>query len=399
MALKPLSDLQTSISSPDVPSVEDATSAFNTGSAFNPPALPDPLDMGLPSTDVQSASTEEFASAFNPADAPAQFGTADDLQKQEEVLDRLDASGEADKFSSITSDPNSEAESSAQLEEIKEQNYDFGENDIPQQAREDGTTGFKVSISQEPSFGNDSIVLHVMPSISENRSATYDAFSPIQHPGEILKYRGTSSRGWSIAAKLISRNISEASENLKTINIIRSWLMPFYGTGTALAQQTKNLIGAPPPILTLRAYGSGMIGPVKCILENYSWDFPNDVDYIKTDTDVPFPTVMNLTLAFKESWAPSEYSSFNIIDYRNGNLPAAFAATLDYRGPSSGSTTPIITPSPASATAPATPSPTSEPVVIKANQPPPLPPVPSLPSVPPVPPPPSSSAEFDDGYR
>jgi hypothetical protein len=193
----------------------------------------------------------------------------------------------------------------------------------------DRTMEFKVQISSEPSFigaGDflNNITLNVMPTISEARSATYDAFSPLHHPGEILKYKNTSARTWTINARLITRTVEEATLNRKIINTLRSWVMPFFGEGTNQSN-VKQYLGAPPPILTLAAYGERMIGPVKCVLENYSWEWPNDCDYLPTDEGIPFPVIINLSLSLKESWSPAEYSGFNIVEYRIGNLPQAFS--------------------------------------------------------------------------
>jgi hypothetical protein len=196
----------------------------------------------------------------------------------------------------------------------------------------DRTQALKVTISQQPVLNgdpaaeatNNQVIFNVMPTISETRDANYKSFTPIQHPGEILKYDGSTSRTWGITARLISRNVAEADLNLAYINLMRSWTMPFYGNGTAGDSITQQYLGAPPPVLTLAAYGSQMIGPVECVCTNYNWTWPNDVDYIHTSGHVPFPVIIDVTLALKESYSPAEYSEFDLIQYRNGNLPAAF---------------------------------------------------------------------------
>lgn len=198
---------------------------------------------------------------------------------------------------------------------------------------DDPTLGLRVTISQEPSLGPLSNVTFVVsPTISENREAEYTPFQPLQHPGEILKYKGTSSRSWGVHGKLISRNSIEATQNLQYINMIRSWVMPFYGNGTGTDPTTKSYLGAPPPILTLTAYGPKMVGPVKCVLMSYNWDWPNDCDYIYAIDDdgntVPFPVVVEVTLSLKESWSPAEYSKFNLMQYRLGNMSGAFGGTF-----------------------------------------------------------------------
>ena len=197
----------------------------------------------------------------------------------------------------------------------------------------DKTGAMKVVISAEPRLGDpgDSVTFDAMPTIDESRSATYRGFTPIQHPGEILKYEGTQSRSFNVTVKLISRTVAEADANLKKINLIRSWVMPFYGQGTADNPTTSAYLGAPPPVLTLKAYGPRMIGPVKCVMENYQWNWPNDVDWIHTSGQsgdvVPFPVILQITISMKETWSPSEFSKFDLMKYRYGDLPAAFGGT------------------------------------------------------------------------
>ena len=197
----------------------------------------------------------------------------------------------------------------------------------------DRTAELKVVLTASPSGYNgmdDVVVFDVMPSITEARSVTYKSFTPQHHPGEIMKYEASGARDWNISAKLISRTVDEATWNLNIINMIRGWTMPFYGEGTASNAGTDSYLGAPPPIITLKAYGERMIGPVKCVLTNYSWDFPNDIDYIQANSTggakVPFPVILTVTLSLKETWSPAEFSGFDLMAFKQGDMEAAYKA-------------------------------------------------------------------------
>lgn len=192
------------------------------------------------------------------------------------------------------------------------------------------TNELKVRIAQYPVFGNlpNELIFDVMPQIDESRQVDYDALQLVHHPGPIQKYRSTGARSWSIRGKLITRNRAEATKNLDIINMVRSWGMPFYGEGTAQNGMTSQYLGAPPPILTFSGYGPKMIGPVKCVLQNYSWDWANDVDWLPTYDNNPFPVLLNLNLSLIETWSPDEFSGFDIIKYRNGELPNAFDGSV-----------------------------------------------------------------------
>jgi hypothetical protein len=198
-------------------------------------------------------------------------------------------------------------------------------NTVPVSSVPLSTNERKVIITGNPTTGGgDVVIFDAMPQIQEQGSANYESFTPIQHPGEILKYKGSSARSWNITAHFISRTSAEATRNIYMLNLIRSWRMPYYGQGTATNPATQQFLGAPPPILTLSAYGDSMVGPVKCVLENYGTDFPNDVDYIPAIDGTPFPVIMNITVTLKESWSPAEYSGFDLQSYRLGDMKAAF---------------------------------------------------------------------------
>ena len=188
------------------------------------------------------------------------------------------------------------------------------------------TKKFKVVIESAPD--GKTVVFDSMPTIAESRSTSYEPFSPVHHPGEIMKYKNTTARTWTLSAKLISRNQSEAKKNLDILNTIRAWGMPYYGEGTKGSSGTN--LGAPPPILTLSAYGEGAIGPIPCVMESYSTNWPNDIDYISTgpgDKEGPFPVLLQLDISLKESYSPSEYSGFDLIKYRKGDMGGAFNRT------------------------------------------------------------------------
>lgn len=194
--------------------------------------------------------------------------------------------------------------------------------------QQDDINGQKYFVSLR-SYLNDSdrVVFNVTPQIDEARTASYEEVGVTHHPGQILRYKTTSARQWTVNVKLISRTPAEASENLTKLNLIRSWLMPYFGNGTK--NSFKDNLGAPPDILEFSAYGSQMIEPHPVVLESFNTSFPPDIDYIHTEANskgekVPFPVILTLALTLKEAWAPTEFAQFDLAEYRKGNLTMAF---------------------------------------------------------------------------
>lgn len=169
----------------------------------------------------------------------------------------------------------------------------------------------------------DQIVFKVTPTIDESRSANYEHISPVHHPGTIQVYKNTEARQFNIGVKLIARTSAEASDNIKYLNWIRSWVMPYYGQGTADSSESDRL-GAPPDILMFDVYGDKNISNVPVVLTSYHWVYPDTCDYIPTDDGIPFPTIMDISLSLIESYSPEEYSSFNIVEYKDGNMLGAY---------------------------------------------------------------------------
>jgi hypothetical protein len=284
--------------------------------------------LSLPLKSVASAAATVVATDL--VQQVANFVNPTAAVKQAEAAVKLAQTGMAAKFNNITPGINLQ-QSNGQIVAVNQNNQRLAvvgttqTQSVPAnffgEQNKNRTDEFKVKISQRPLSGE--VIFDVMPSISEDRQASYDPVNILHHPGEILKYKSTGNRSWSVTGTLISRSPAEASKNLKTINLIRSWLMPFYGVGTERDGMAQYL-GAPPPILTLQAYGANMIGPVKCILESYGWSWPNDVDYIPTEDLIPFPVTIEVRLTLKESYSPAEYSSFSLAHYRKGDIPSAF---------------------------------------------------------------------------
>lgn len=279
--------------------------------------------------------TSQAVSDFSPASGNKMLG---------ELAAKLRGTGNAQTFTNLSNSVNlvkgnnlivaTDKNSGASLGAVAE----TPKNDIPPEALgPNGNTGggkYKVTLSAFPALGdgNDEVVFDIMPAVSESQSISYDTVDLIQHPGSILKYKGTDGRGWDVNAELVSRTVEEADRNLRILNTIRGWAMPFYGNGTADSLVTSRYLGAPPQVLILSGYGAKMIGPVTCVMSNFSWTFENDMDYIRTSDGTPFPVLMKITINLKETWTPSQFTSFNLMEYRAGNLKYAFAGNAP--GPS-----------------------------------------------------------------
>jgi len=230
-------------------------------------------------------------------------------------------------FATATSDSNA-AELAAKLNEIQPPGSTATAPGVPSNfvdpSGDNRSESFKAKL-QSLSNARDKLIFTVMPDISESQSANYEEAPVIQHPGQIMRFRSTDARRWSITGKFIARTMQEADDLMDQVNMIRTWVMPYYGQGTAMSS-AKSLLGAPPAILVFQAYGPRAIGPVNTVLTNFNWSWPSDVDWIQTAgaEPEPAPTVLQVQLDLTETWSPREFSSFDILAYRTGIMKKAF---------------------------------------------------------------------------
>jgi hypothetical protein len=218
-----------------------------------------------------------------------------------------------------------------------------------QQANKEDQTHL-VTLTDDEGF---SVIFRVLPEIVENRSVEYEAVQPPQFPGAFQKYKGTASVQWSVNAIFVCRTTDEATENLKFLNRLRGWTMPYFGEFMSQTDAFKDKVGSPPPVLTFRGLRTNIIGPVPVVITSLNWNWPRDVDYIPanklTDSSitesgvdltgtinedlnsptVPFPAVISVAIQLVESFSVSEFNGFNLGAYRVGDMENAYNMQMD----------------------------------------------------------------------
>lgn len=182
------------------------------------------------------------------------------------------------------------------------------------------------------------VAFDASPVVSETRTAAYEPLSITHMPGDFQVYKGTPSREFSLSeVLLVSRTPAEARENLVRLNVLRSWLMPYFGStgqgadstnrpiearrtnddtdaiteaamlgdssGALLSRGTinndvliedqlkemrefyKHFLGAPPDVLYFSAYADknefrGNLSNIPVVMKSLNVSYPNDIDYI-----------------------------------------------------------------------------------------------------------------------
>lgn len=217
-----------------------------------------------------------------------------------------------------------------------------------------GAFGYKVRLFAVRNFPNEFVVFEASPVVSESRSVEYAQVSPVHLPGSIQVYKKTNSRTISLSAKLVSRNVEQATQNMKYLQLLRGWTMPYFGEYSSTDESTMsygnwgkasqsgiddaknaqmNMLGAPPDVLYLYAYSSSSqnvaagqknIKKLPVVITNLSFDYPDSVDYLPTEpTGEPFPIIMDVKIELLETHAPSGtygYETFSLSLFKQGRL-------------------------------------------------------------------------------
>ncbi len=163
---------------------------------------------------------------------------------------------------------------------------------------------FKVSLTD--GSGNK-LLFDVSPVIEEGRQVNWDSYQITHLPANLVAFKSSNSRSFSLQAKLVSRDSNEANQNYHRLKLLRMWTVPshgFFGDGS------------PPNILLLNGY-TNQFKRIQVVLNSYSWSWPEDVDWIHTGNE-PFPVVMNVSLSMQEVFSPSQLTFFDKVAV---NLP------------------------------------------------------------------------------
>lgn len=237
------------------------------------------------------------------------------------------------------------------------------------------TDKFKVRLEEATNYPGDPfekngqtrffrVIFDVTPDISETRTIEYKALNPIHMPGQIHVYGATNSRTFQLSnVRLVSRNVKEATKNMRILWALRGWTMPYFGKSGTLSPQNKKarndlrsgrlnlrgedavaqrrilgqeLLGKPPSVLFLSAYSNLTtnvgdnstlrrnspvhIHQVPVVITSLGIPYPSDVDYIPTLEGQPMPRVMSIDIQLTETQAPKQLEEFDLKKYREGLL-------------------------------------------------------------------------------
>jgi len=124
-----------------------------------------------------------------------------------------------------------------------------------------------------PLAATDGIVFPYTPRISTLYQAEYNTYHPTHSNYNQYFYKGSKVGEVQIDADFTAQDTKEAEYLLAVIHFLKSASKMFYG-------QDPNR-GSPPPLLFLTGLGQYQYNEHPCVISQFNYILPNDVDYIR----------------------------------------------------------------------------------------------------------------------
>jgi len=124
-----------------------------------------------------------------------------------------------------------------------------------------------------PLAKSNGVIFPYTPQIQTAYSANYEKYDMTHSNYRGYFYKNSAANDVSINATFTAQDTAEAQYMLAVIHFFRSATKMFYGQDP--------LRGAPPPIMYLVGLGEFQFNGHPCVISNFQYNLPSDVDYIR----------------------------------------------------------------------------------------------------------------------
>jgi hypothetical protein len=122
------------------------------------------------------------------------------------------------------------------------------------------------------------VVFPYTPQIQTSYKASYDNTDLVHSNYKMHFYRSSHVEDIQITCDFTAQDSNEASYMLAVIHFFKSVTKMFYGQDSAPAA------GTPPPLVFLSGYGQYQFNHHPMLISSFTYNLPNDVDYIRAST-------------------------------------------------------------------------------------------------------------------
>lgn len=155
-----------------------------------------------------------------------------------------------------------------------------------------------------PLAATDGVIFPYSPTLQTAYRANYDPLDLMHSNYKLHFYKNSNVDEITVTADFTAQDTTEANYLLAVIHFFRSVTKMFYG------QDGNNgpKAGTPPPLCYLNGYGQYQFNEHPCLVSNFTYNLPNDVDYIRAGA----PTVVSGTNT--NSFESKKTKSFSFSD-------------------------------------------------------------------------------------
>ena len=161
----------------------------------------------------------------------------------------------------------------------------------------------------------NSMVFPFTPTIILQHTANYDSLHPVHTNYAYTVYENSIVNDIVITGDFFVENEDDAKYWIASQHFLRTITKMFYG-------DTSNA-GAPPPVCRLNGYGDYVFKDVPVVVQTFTTEMPQDVDYIKAeipgangDNWVPTHSVISVTL--RPTYSRDTVRRFKLDEFLNG---------------------------------------------------------------------------------
>jgi hypothetical protein len=136
----------------------------------------------------------------------------------------------------------------------------------------------------KPLAQTNGVIFPYTPQIQTNYSANYEKYDLVHSNYRGYFYKNSGVGDITVTATFTAQNTQEAAYLLAVIHFFRSVTKMFYGK--------DDQRGSPPPLVYLLGFGDYQFKGHPCLVSNFQYNLPNDVDYIRADNPNNYGTNM-----------------------------------------------------------------------------------------------------------
>jgi hypothetical protein len=152
------------------------------------------------------------------------------------------------------------------------------------------------------------------PQILVQHSAHYNSLAPTHSNYPFPHYQNSQIDSMTIIGEFFVENELEGQYWIAAVHYLRSITKMAYG---ASSNQ-----GSPPPVVKLNGYGDYVFKNVPVVVQMFSVDLPNDVDYIQVglgENGSWVPTRSQISVVVQPAYSRNSISDFSLDAFVNGS--------------------------------------------------------------------------------